>query len=110
MAGRDENLRAQKGVAMNLTKRDLVVRIAKETDLAQPVVLQVLQKTLDYIAEALVQGNNVEFRNFGVFEVCERKAKIGRNPRMPTQVVPIPAHKIVKFKSGKVLKKRMAGT
>ncbi len=95
---------------MNLTKRDLVVRIAKETGLVQPEVFKVIQKTLDYIAAALAGGNNVEFRNFGVFEVRLRKAKIGRNPRVPTQVVPIPARKIVKFKSGKILKKMMAGT
>ena len=92
---------------MSLTKRNLVIRIAKETGLVQQDVFAVLQKSLDYIAAALARGENVEFRNFGVFEVRLRKAKVGRNPRNPTQVVPIPARKVVKFKLGKILKKML---
>jgi nucleoid DNA-binding protein len=64
----------------------------------------VLQKTLDYITEALVKGENVEFRDFGVFEVCVRKSRIGRNPNKPENVVTIPARKVVKFKAGKLMK------
>ena len=92
-----------------MTKRDLVVRIADETGLIQQDVYAVIQKTLDYIVENLAQGENVEFRNFGVFEVRERKQRIGRNPNKPTQVVTIPARKVVKFKPGKVMKKIITG-
>jgi nucleoid DNA-binding protein len=52
---------------MTLTKRDLVVRISGESDLVQQQVFDVVQKTLDYIAEALSKGDKVELRNFGVF-------------------------------------------
>ena len=52
-----------------MTKRDLVVKIAKETDLIQNDVAQVVQKTLDYIAAELVAGRTIELRNFGVFEI-----------------------------------------
>ena len=48
---------------MTLTKRDLVMRIADETGLIQQDVFAVLQKSLDYIVEALAKGDNVEFRN-----------------------------------------------
>ncbi len=89
---------------MTLTKRDLVMRISEETNLIQQDVYVVLQKSLDYIMEALARGENVEFRNFGVFEVQERKARIGRNPNKPSDVVTIPPRKVVKFKSGKVMK------
>ena len=92
-----------------MTKRDLVVRIADETGLIQQDVYAVIQKTLDYIVENLAKGENVEFRNFGVFEVRERKPRIGRNPNKPTQVVTIPARKVVKFKPGKVMKKIITG-
>ncbi|MBU0678049.1 MAG: integration host factor subunit beta [Verrucomicrobia bacterium] len=88
-----------------MTKRDLVVRISKETGLIQQDVYAVIQKTLDYIVDGLVKGENVEFRNFGVFEVRERKARIGRNPNRPSQTVTIPSHKVVKFKPGKVMKR-----
>ena len=89
---------------MTMTKRDLVVRIADETGLVQQDVYSVIQKSLDYIMENLAKGENVEFRNFGVFEVQERKARIGRNPNKPSQVVTIPPRKVVKFKAGKVMK------
>lgn len=87
-----------------MTKRDLVVRIAAETGLIQQDVYTVIQKTLDYIVESLKDGENVEFRNFGVFEVRQRKPRIGRNPNRPGQVVTIPSRKVVKFKPGKIMK------
>ena len=87
-----------------MTKRDLVMRIAKETGLIQQDVFAVLQKTLDYIVESLAKGESVEFRNFGVFEVRIRKSRVGRNPNKPTNVVTIPARKVVKFKMGRIMK------
>ena len=87
-----------------MTKRDLVMRIAKETGLIQQDVFAVLQKTLDHIVESLAKGESVEFRNFGVFEVRIRKSRIGRNPNKPTHVVTIPTRKVVKFKMGRIMK------
>jgi len=87
-----------------MTKRDLVVRISKETGIIQEDVYTVLQKILDYVTEALVKGENVEFRDFGVFEVCVRKSRIGRNPNKPENVVTIPERRVVKFKAGKQMK------
>ena len=89
---------------MTLTKRDLVIRISEETGLIQQQVLDVVQKTLDYIAEALAKGEKVELRNFGVFEVKVRKARIGRNPNAPATDVPIPERSVVKFKPGKEMR------
>ncbi len=89
---------------MTLTKRDLVVRISNETDLGQQPVFDVIQKTLDYITEALARGDKVELRNFGVFEVKVRKARVGRNPNKPETDVPIPARSMVKFKAGKEMR------
>ena len=92
-----------------MTKRDLVMRIADETGLIQQDVYAVIQKTLDYIVDALDEGDTVEFRNFGVFEVRERKQRIGRNPNTPEDVVTIPARKVVKFKPGKIMRERITG-
>jgi nucleoid DNA-binding protein len=89
---------------MTLTKRDLVMRISSETGLIQQQVQDVVQKTLDYISEALTKGDKVELRNFGVFEVKIRKARIGRNPNRPETDVPIPQRAVVKFKAGKEMK------
>jgi len=89
---------------MTLTKRDLVTRISNESGLVQQQVLDVVQKTLDYIAEALSKGDKVELRNFGVFEVKIRKARVGRNPNSPETDVPIPERCVVKFKPGKEMR------
>jgi len=102
---------------MTLTKRDLVVRISKESEeektsddgrkkdaLTQQQVLEVIQKTLDYITEARAKGGKVELRKFGVFEIKVRKARIGRNPNAPDTDVPIPARSVVKFKAGKEMR------
>ena len=89
---------------MTLTKRDLVTRISNETGLVQQQVLEVVQRTLDYIAESLSKGDKVELRNFGVFEVKIRKARIGRNPNSPEKDVPIPERAVVKFKPGKEMR------
>jgi nucleoid DNA-binding protein len=90
-----------------MTKRDLVIRIAEDTGLVQQDVYAVIQKSLDYITDSLAKGETVEFRNFGVFEVRERKPRIGRNPNRPDEVVTIPSRKVVKFKPGKVMKERV---
>ena len=89
---------------MSLTKRDLVTRITEETGLLQTQVFGVVQKTLDHITESLAGGGKVELRNFGVFDVKIRKAKVGRNPRKPENVVQIPARAEVKFKAGKEMR------
>lgn len=87
-----------------MTKRDLIVRISQETGLVQQQVLQVVQRTLDHISEAVAAGTTVELRNFGVFEVKVRKARIGRNPNQPKTDVPIPRRAVVKFKPGKEMR------
>ena len=80
------------------------MRISDETGLVQQRVLEVVQQTLDHISEALAKGDKVELRNFGVFEVKIRKARVGRNPNAPETDVPIPARSVVKFKSGKEMR------
>ena len=92
---------------MTLTKRDIVVRISNETGLTQQQVFEVVQKTLDQISETLAHGDNVELRNFGVFEVRTTKPRIGRNPNKPETDVPIPARSVVKFKSGKEMREQV---
>ena len=88
----------------NLTKRDIVLDIYQKTNYPQKEVKEVVQLTLDAIARALSTGQNVELRNFGVFEIQVRKARIGRNPNRPEKDVVIPTRAVVKFKAGKELR------
>ena len=87
-----------------MTKRDLVVLISEETGMVQQHVLEVVQKTLDHICDALAEGSTVELRNFGGFEVKVRKPRVGRNPNRPETDVPIPRRAVVKFKPGKEMR------
>ena len=87
-----------------MTKRDLVVKIAKETGFIQNDVAIIVQKTLDSIVDELTASNTIELRNFGVFEIKVRKERKGRNPNMPQNEVRIPERTVVKFRAGKELK------
>ena len=91
----------------NLTKRDLVMQIAKETNLIQTDVFKVIQKTLDHITNALANGKDVELRKFGVFEVRLTRPRVGRNPKRPEANVTIPARATVKFKQGKIMRQQV---
>ncbi len=87
-----------------MTKRDLVVKIARETNIIQNDVAEIVQITLDSIADELKAGKSIELRNFGVFEIKVRKSRKGRNPNAPENEVVIPERAVVKFRAGKELK------
>ena len=94
-----------------VTKRDLAtrVRIALRPDvkLHQAQVADVITHTLDAIRDALINGDTVELRNFGVFKIEIRKERVGRNPKDPSVDIRIPARKVVKFRSGKEMKSQL---
>ena len=97
----------QRFLMPNLTKNNLVKKISEKTGLTQQEVFSVVQLTLEGITEGLATGNNVELRNFGVFEVRLTKKRIGRNPKKPQETVEIPPRAIVKFTSGKIMRQRV---
>lgn len=86
-----------------VTKKEIVMKVANDTNLTQVDVKRVVQKTLDVIMESLENGETVELRNFGVFKVKHRKSRLGRNPRTGEEV-PVPEKKVVVFKPGLILK------
>jgi len=86
-----------------VTKRELVIEVAERLGYTQNEVASVVQATLDAITESLAAGQRLEIRNFGVFEVRTRDARIGRNPRTGEEV-PIEQKSVATFKPGKALK------
>ncbi|MDD5708846.1 MAG: integration host factor subunit beta [Kiritimatiellae bacterium] len=109
MKERDDSGGGRRRRGKALSKRDLAMRVSGIlTQYTQQQVLEVLQTALGCIADALVSGRHVEFRDFGVLEVVIRKARIGRNPNRPEHAVTIPARRVVKFKAGKLLKGRLS--
>ena len=65
-----------------------------------------VQQFLDEIASELAKNNRLEFRDFGVFEVKERAARTAQNPKT-LEKVQVPAKRTVKFKMGRIMKKKL---
>lgn len=86
-----------------MIKADLVKAVKETVDLPQAKAAEVVEAIFDSMRQALVRGERIELRGFGVFMVKERKRGVGRNPRTG-QEVPIPPGKTVRFKPGKALR------
>lgn len=89
------------------TKKDIVDALYTETNKDREEVKKLFEATLSMFLRILSEGNNIEIRNFGVFEVRKRKKKLGRNPNKPDQEFIIPEQAIVKFKPSKELKAKL---
>ncbi len=89
-----------------ITKKELVNRISEETGHTKVIVKDILQRFLDEIVSELSAGNRLEFREFGVFEIRERAARMAQNPRT-LEKVRVPAKRVVKFKVGRVMRERV---
>lgn len=76
------------------------------TGIKQIDVKKIVQKTFDVIIESLIRCEKVELRNFGVFKIKERRARLGRNPRTGASV-PVPPRKVVVFKPGLEMKQKI---
>jgi integration host factor subunit beta len=88
------------------TKKELVNRIADRTGQTKVVVKEVIQAFLDEIISELARGRRLEFREFGVFEVKERRARRAQNPRT-LEKVDVPAKRVVKFKVGRLMREQV---
>lgn len=95
-------------MGMTTTKKDLIDRIAAQTDQKRSTVRRTVQSFLDNVIRELGDGNRLEFRDFGVFEIRERAPRIAQNPKT-LERVPVPARRTVKFKLGRLMKMAMDG-
>jgi len=89
-----------------ITKRELIDRIAKNTQAKRVLVKATIQNFLDEIISELAKDNRLEFRDFGVFETRTRAARRAQNPKTLDQVQ-VPAKRIVKFKMGRLMKQKV---
>lgn len=88
-----------------MTKKKLINSISQDKGIHPNDVRHVVQAFLDKMTDCLTQGERLEFRDFGVFEVVERKQKVGRNPKNAAVPIVIPARSAVKFTPGKKMRK-----
>lgn len=90
-----------------MTKKKLINLISQDKGIHPSDVRHVVQAFLDRMTDCLTNGDRLEFRDFGVFEVVERKQKIGRNPKNASVPIVIPARPAVKFTAGKKMRKKI---
>jgi DNA-binding protein HU-beta len=87
-----------------VTKQEFVERVANKSGLNRREASEAVDAFLDSITDALRSGEDVAFTGFGKFSVQDRAARMGVNPRNPTERVHIPASKVPKFSAGSQLK------
>lgn len=88
-----------------MTKSDLIAMVAEKISSKRKKDAEVIVTTIfDRMTEALQQGDRIEIRGFGSFQLRERRPRLGRNPKT-SQKVDVPAKKVPFFKAGKELKK-----
>lgn len=96
-------------VMATITKKKLIQVISQKQGLHPNEVRNVIQSFLDTMTDCLAEGDRLEFRDFGVFEVVRRKQKIGRNPKNAGVPIVIPSRSAVKFTPGKKMKEVIEG-
>lgn len=87
-----------------MNKAELVSKMAEKSELSKKQAEDALNAFMKSVEEALMDGDKVQLIGFGTFEVRERAARTGRNPRNPEEVIEIPASLAPAFKPGKSLK------
>jgi len=90
-----------------ITKKELIDRIAENTQAKRVVVKRIIQSFLNEVIDELAADNRLEFRDFGVFETRTRAARVAQNPKT-LQRVQVPAKRTVKFKMGRLMKQKLA--
>jgi len=85
-----------------LIKQDIVHQVIERTGLPRVKAEAAVETVFESLKRALTNGDRIELRGFGVFNVRPRKTGIGRNPRTGAEVSITPG-KAVRFKPGKDL-------
>jgi len=91
-----------------VTKKELIDRIAEATGETRVTVKKTVQSFLDNVIVELGKGNRLEFRDFGVFEIKHRAARMAQNPKT-LEPVKVPPKRTVKFKAGRMMQQVLSG-
>ena len=86
-----------------MTKKELLAKITKETELPQQAVSSVVESMIEQIRSLLSRGDGITLSGFGTFSTKNKTQREGRNPQTGESMI-IPAHRVVKFTVSKKLK------
>lgn len=90
-----------------MNKTELIAAVVEKTDLSKKDADAAVSAVLGAITDTLKAGDKIQLVGFGTFEVRNRAAKQGRNPRTG-ETMTVPASKVPAFKAGKALKDAVA--
>ena len=94
-----------------MTRNDIIQRIAENMPkLSEKDIAYILNLTLETMADAMLRGETIELRNFGVFDCVERKPRTGHNFHTQEGKVHIPAARASRFRLGRLLKEKLNTT
>ena len=92
---------------MTITKKDFVIEVAKNTGCSKNLASEMGNSFFSAMRKSLINGDRIEIRGFGAFQVKDTKAKpAARNPRTG-EIVYVPARQKTHFKPGKLLKEAL---
>ena len=89
-----------------VTRADLCEAVHDEVGLTRQDCAEMVERTLDLVAEALEEGKTVKLSGFGVYQVRSKRARMGRNPKTgePAEIEP---RRVIGFRASQVMKARV---
>ena len=86
-----------------MIKADIINQVAEDASITKVKAVEAVEAVFEAMKAAMLRGERIELRGFGIFQVKPRKKGVGRNPRTG-QEVRIPPGKTIRFKPGKNLR------
>ena len=91
-----------------LTRADLCEAVHEDVGLSRQECASLVERTLELIVESLERGETVKLSGFGVFQVREKRARMGRNPKTgePAAIHP---RRVISFRASQIMKSKVDG-
>ena len=86
-----------------MNKTELIAAVAEKAELSKKDAEKAIKAFTDVVSDELIKGEKIQLVGFGTFEVRNREARTGKNPRTG-EAIQIAASKVPAFKAGKALK------
>jgi DNA-binding protein HU-beta len=88
-----------------MTKTQLIAHIAQTCGVSKRVAAEMVNSFVNAVVAGVKKGDDVRIQGFGTFKKSARKARVGVNPRKPSEKIKIPAMNVPTFKAGSDFKK-----
>lgn len=87
-----------------MNKAELALKLSERMDIPKKTAEDFIEYFEEMVTKALVEGQEVTIAGFGTFSARTRSARMGVNPRNPSEKIQVPEVRVPKFKAGKALK------